>query len=160
MLYVLFSFEEEGYNFNVEIASEDFNKIKDKAFEIGGLDLTELKPELNDERGWGGNYGVKGYVNLGLKDSRQYIVQGKEFDWPQDEKLYALFFNGDTIDWEGELLSIGCEEKVWSEFLDHLENGMEEVLDTVVDLSLSFQRGEPLEDTSENEYFLKEIKVI
>ena len=86
-------------------------------------------------------------------------MQGKEFDWPQDEKLYALFFNGDSIDWEGELLSLGSEEKVWSEFLDHLENGMEETLDTVVDLSLSFQRGEPLEDTSENEYFLKEIKI-
>ena len=86
-------------------------------------------------------------------------MQGKEFDWPQDEKLYALFFNGDTIDWEGELLSIGCEEKVWSEFLDHLENGMEETLDTVVDLSLNFQRGEPLVDTSENKYLLKEINV-
>lgn len=108
----------------------------------------------------GGNYGVKGDVNLGVKDSRQYILQGKEFDWPQDEKLYALFFNRDTIDWEGELLSLDSEEKVWSEFLDHLENGMEETLDTVIDLSLSFQRGEPLEDTSENEYFLKEIDII
>ena len=38
-------------------------------------------------------------------------MQGKEFDWPQDEKLYALFFNGDTIDWEGELLSLVMKKK-------------------------------------------------
>ena len=37
---------------------------------------------------------------------------------------------------------------------------MEEVLDTVVNLSLSFRDGEPLEDTSENEFFLKEIDVV
>ena len=77
MIYILYSFEEEGFDFHVEIVSEDFDKIKEKALEIGGLDLTELKPELNDERGWGGNYGVKGYVNLGVKDSRQYIGAGK-----------------------------------------------------------------------------------
>ena len=42
LLNILYSFEEEGYDFQVEIASEDFNKIKEKALEIGGLAFTEL----------------------------------------------------------------------------------------------------------------------
>ena len=160
MLYVLFSFEEEGYDFQVEIASEDFNKIKEKALAIGGLDLSELKPDLNDVRGFGTNYDIKGWVDLGIKDSRQYIVQGKEIELPEDKKILGIFFNGNSINWEGELLALGNKDQVWSAYRDHLDYCMEETMDFIREMSLAFKDGEPLVDTSDNEYFLKEIEVI
>ena len=159
MLYLLFSFEEEGYDFQVEIASEDFNKIKDKALEIGGLDLSELKPELKDEIIYGSNYGIKGWIDLGIKDSRQYMVQGKEIELPEDQKILGLFINGDSIGWEGQLMALGNKDQVWSAYLDHLDYCMEETMDFIREMSLAFRDEEPLVDTSENEYFLKEINV-
>ena len=160
MLYVLFSYKEEGYDFQVEIASKDFNKIKDKALEIGNLNLSELKPELNNEIIYGSNYGIKGWVNLGIKDSRQYILQGKEIELPEDKKILGIFFNGDSINWEGELLALGNKDQVWSAYLDHLDYCMEETMDFIREMSLAFRDGEPLVDSSDNEYFLIEIKVI
>ena len=77
MLYILYSHKEEGYDFKVEVASENFDKVKRTAEEMG-LDVSGFAPELNDLRGYGANNGIKGWVDLGVKNSRQYLVQGKE----------------------------------------------------------------------------------
>lgn len=65
----------EGYDFNIEIASEDFIKIKEKVLAIGGLALSELKPQLKDEITYGTNYNIKGWGILELKIPDN-IVQG------------------------------------------------------------------------------------
>ena len=156
MIYVLFSHKVEGYDFKVEVASENFDRVKRTAEEMG-LDVSGLAPELNDLRGYGGNNDIKGWVDLGVKNSRQYLLQGKEIAAPDDGKLIGVFCNGDAMGWEASLLSLGNFDEAWRGFVIFLEDDCEETMDTVRELSMDYHKYGHAVDTSDCEYFRLDI---
>ena len=158
MIYILFSHKVEGYDFKVEVASENCDKVKRTA-EERGLDVSGLAPELNDLRGYGGNNDIIGWVDLGVKNSRQYLVECKEIAAPEDGKLIGVFCNGDYMGWEASLLSLGNYDEAWSGFCDHLQNNNEDTMDIVCELSMVYHRYGHAVDTNDCEYFRLDINL-
>lgn len=158
MIYILFSHQVEGYDFKVEVASENFDKVKRTAEEMG-LDVSGLVPELNDLRGYGANNDIKGWVDLGVKDSRQYLVEGKEMAAPEDGKLIGVFCNGADMGWEASLLSLGNYDEAWSGFCRFVQDDVEETLDIVRELSMDYHKYGHAIDTNDCEYFRLDINL-